>query len=155
MRLATNSVLVVDPTTLVPTGLIGPHPAIPSVPFAPINIGATEPNLDACFVLDAHCPLDTRDRPLKRFARLYNPKTGVHLEASTTEPAFQATTGEPMGVATAIVALGGRKFESRAGFALEAQRFVNAVNVEGWVGQVRVGRGEVWGSRTAYSVWRE
>lgn len=147
LRLATNSILEVDPANLIPTGQIGSHPDIPSSSFTPFTIGDSHPIIDNCFVLETTCPLDTRNRPLKPYAQLYNPSTGVHLEASTTEPAFQLTTGESMANAPGFV--------SRAGFALEAQRFVNAVNSPDWIGQVKLGKGDIWGSRTTYSVWKD
>ena len=147
LRLATNSILGVNPNTLIPDGKIGPHPDLPSGSFAPITITDTEPVIDNCFVLDQNCPLDTRQRPLKPFARLYHPSTGLHLEASTTEPACQVTTGESLAAAPGLA--------KRGAFALEAQRFVNAVNNPEWVGQVKIGKGDVWGSKTTYSVWKD
>lgn len=147
LRLATSSILEINPDTLIPNGKIGPHADLPSGSFAPITITHTEPVIDNCFVLDDDCPLDTRQKPLQPFARLYHPSTRLHLEASTTEPAFQLTTGESLAVAPGL--------EKRGGFALEAQRFVNAVNNADWIGQVKIWKGDVWGSKTTYSIWKD
>lgn len=147
LRLATNSILEVNSDTLIPNGKIGQRPDLPSGAFAPITITDTEPIIDNCFVLTEDCSLDTRQSLLKPFAKLYHPSTGLHLEASTTEPAFQLTTGESLAVAPGL--------EKRGAFALEAQRFVNAVNNPEWVGQVKIGKGDVWGSKTTYKVWRD
>lgn len=147
LAFATNSILEVDPDTLIPNGNLGSHPGLPSGSFVPTTITDAEPIIDHCFVLDENCPLDTRQRPLKPFARMYHPSTGLRLEASTTEPAFQATTGEGLAVRPGL--------HRRGGFALEAQRFVNAVNNREWLGQVKVKKGDVWGSKTTYSVWKD
>ena len=147
VRIATNKMLEVNPDNLIPNGKIAPHPDLPAQAFAPTTITDSEPVIDNCFVLEEACPLDTRQSPLKPYARLYHPSTGLHLEASTTEPAFQMTTGESLAGAPGL--------EERGAFALEAQRFVNAVNEPDWVGQVKIGKGDVWGSKTTYSVWRD
>jgi aldose 1-epimerase len=43
----------------------------------------------------------------------------------------------------------------RSGFCVEPSRFVNAVNVDEWRGQVLLKKGEVYGSRVVYKAWCE
>lgn len=44
---------------------------------------------------------------------------------------------------------------ARSGFCVEPSRYVNAVNVPEWRGQVVLPRGQVYGSRVVYRGWSD
>lgn len=70
----------------------------------------------------------------------------------STEPAFQFYTGKYIDVPE-VEGVGARG--PRSGFCVEPSRFVNAVNVDEWRGQVVLRRGEVYGSRVVYRGWSD
>lgn len=72
------------------------------------------------------------------------------MEVLSTEPAFQFYTGKHIDVPASE---GVPARVSRAGFCVEPSRYVNAVNVEEWRGQVVVKKGEVYGSRVVFKAW--
>ncbi|MBE3045999.1 hypothetical protein IMZ48_26360 [Candidatus Bathyarchaeota archaeon] len=43
----------------------------------------------------------------------------------------------------------------RSGFCVEPSRYVNAVNVPEWKGQMVLKRGEKYGCRIVYKAWKE
>ena len=154
----------------IPTGETEPYPGLPG-PDTDVTLGATVPFVDHCMVVDKdaeHVPLDTRGRPLRRLVTLRAPDTGVHLEVSSTEPAFQFYTGEGIDVpateGSGIDAGGladgdqhglrGEARGKRAGIAIEPSRYVDCVNRPGWRGMVLLKRGEVYGSRSRYVGWK-
>lgn len=155
--------------TSLPTGALAPFPGL--VAGEPFTFSASSPSIDHSFVLDpsfaasatptpSSVPLDTRGGPLREAVRLRGPAAdsgggggGVVLSVATTEPAVQIYTGEGLaaaGVAGVQAALG-----ARSGLAVEPQRFVDAASRPEWRGMVLLRRGEVWGSRSVWSAWRE
>lgn len=100
----------------------------------------------------ATVPLDSRARPMQSHITLYSPDSGVSVEVSSTEPAFQCYTGDGID----LPAMGGMPARGpRAGVAIEPGRYVGAVEREEWRSMVLLNRGEVWGSRMRWRVWRD
>lgn len=100
-------------------------------------------------------PLDTRSLPLRHLLTLSHPATKLHLEVSSTEPAFQFYTGEGIDVPE-LETSGGEKIPakgSRAGIAIEPSRYVDAPRKE-WRGQCLLKKGEVWGAKSRYVAWK-
>lgn len=89
---------------------------------------------------------------MREAVRLHSDVTGVTLSVATTEPAVQIYTGE--GIATPAVE-GWPALGARAGLAVEPQRFVDAAAWPEWRGQVLLRKGEVWGSKSVWSAWRD
>jgi aldose 1-epimerase len=150
VTLYTSKYLVID--RLIPTGAIEDFPGIEA--NKPFVLGAVEPDIDHCFLVDtdtSDMPLDTRKRQLKPLISVSHPKTKLHLDVFSTEPSFQFYTGKQLNAAaTADTPARGR----RAGFCVEAARFINAVNVPEWRSQVVLKRGDVWGSKTVHKAWK-
>ncbi len=150
--LGTNLYLPVDDGG-IPTG--------EPIPYAGITanksfiLGAKEPDIDDCFVFDtppSSIPIDTRSQPLKALVTAYHPATSIHLEVSSTEPAFQFYTGKYINVPS-VGGLPARK--PRSGFCVEPSRYVNAPNVPEWKDMVLLKKGQRYGSRTIYRVWND
>jgi aldose 1-epimerase len=120
------------------------------------TLGVTDPDIDDCFIVDpalaSSIPLDTRSSALTKLVTAYHPESKIHLEVLSTEPAFQFYTGKYIDVPE-VEGLTARK--PRSGFCVEPSRFVNAVNVPEWRGQVVLGRGQVYGSRVVYKGWSD
>ena len=141
---------VVDDSA-IPTGAIEAFPGITA--NEEFTLGAQEPDVDHCFVVNtdaASVPLDTRGGPLKKLCQFYHPNTKIHLEAFSTEPAFQFYTGKFIKVPEmdGMPARG-----PRSGMCLEASRYINAINDDRWRNMVVLKKGQVWGSRTIYRAW--
>lgn len=160
---ATNLHLPVDATS-IPTGALEPFPGLE----ANVDTAFTEhgPVTDHCFVVDdqpSAVQLDTRTRPLRRLITMSHPSSGVTLELSSTEPAFQSYTGDGLDVPSVNGAesgtanqhgLDGKARGRRAGIALEPSRYVDAVSRPEWRGQVLLKKGQVYGSKSRYVAWR-
>ena len=82
----------------------------------------------------------------------FHPKTGIHLEVLSTDPAFQFYTGKYINV-PAVEGVEARG--ARSAFCVEPSRYVNAVNVDEWKGQVALKKGQVYGSRIVYRGWSD
>ena len=140
----------------IPTGTMSRHADIrlftAATPLS-ITLGETGPVFDHCFILpDASEPtIDTRRRPLKEFAHLFNETSRINLLAATTEPAFQFYTGD--GINVPAKESNKSSFGPRAGLCLEAGRPINAVNDPQARKWVVLTEGEVYGSYTTYTVW--
>lgn len=151
VTLHTSKHLPVDAIN-IPLGGIEDFPGIQA--DHPFVLGAVEPDIDHCFVVDTdtrEMPLDTRQRPLKPLLSAVHPATRLHLAVFSTEPSFQFYTGKHINAAaTAHTPARG----PRAGFCVEAARYINAINVPEWRNQVLLKRGEVWGSRTVHKAWK-
>jgi aldose 1-epimerase len=151
--LETNLHQVTDDAS-IPTGEIAAYPDI--VAGKEFTFGATDPDIDHCFVISrekpSDIPLDTRDQPLRKLITLSHPGTKIHLEAWSTEPAFQVYAGRYIDVATmdGMPARG-----KRSGICIEASRFINAVNVPAWRPMVSLKKGKLYGSRTVYRAWEQ
>lgn len=146
----TNMHQVVDETS-IPTGEISAYPGIPA--NEEFTLGPKEPDPDHCFIMNtdpASVPLDTRKEPMKKLCSFYHPATKLHLEALSTEPAFQFYTGRFVDVPEmdGMPARG-----PRSGMCLEASRYVNAINVPEWRHMVVLRKGQLFGSRTIYRAW--
>ncbi|GAM85342.1 hypothetical protein ANO11243_033490 [Dothideomycetidae sp. 11243] len=142
----------------IPSGVVAKHPDVRA--GEAFTLGKDGPAFDDCFVIETgppeNVPLDTRGGDLRRLAAFSHPDTGVHLEAWSTEPAFQFYTGEYIDLDYEDPKTGKKhKFAKRAGFCVEASRFVDAPSRPEWKGMVLLKRGQVWGSRTVYKAWKE
>ncbi|RYP07757.1 hypothetical protein DL765_009022 [Monosporascus sp. GIB2] len=139
----------------IPTGDPEPFPTVAT--DKPFTLGATEPDIDHCFIVDpaaapAAVPIDTRGLPLRRLVSASHPASGVHLEVLSTEPAFQFYTGKFIDV-PAVEGVPARR--PRSAFCVEPSRFVNAANEEKWKSQVLGKKGQKYGARTVYKAWKE
>jgi len=150
MTPATNLNLLVDSAGM-PTGEVGPFPGVEA--NKTFTIKPSGPAIDNCFVFKNNpaVPMDTRSEPLKTCIKAAHPKSGVHLEILSTEPAFQYYTGEFIDVKACE---GAPARGRQAGFAVEPHRFVNAVNVPAWRSQVLLKKGQTYGSRVIYRAYR-
>ncbi|KAI1431066.1 galactose mutarotase-like domain-containing protein [Xylaria sp. CBS 124048] len=119
-------------------------------------LGAEEPLIDDCFVVDPSVPpnsipIDTRGKALVPLLKAHHPESKIHLEVLSTEPAFQHYTGNFVDVPAVD---GAPARGRRSGFCVEPSRFVNACNVEDWKEQVLLKKGERYGCRTVYKAWK-
>ncbi|KAI9731422.1 MAG: hypothetical protein M1818_007812 [Claussenomyces sp. TS43310] len=150
MSLGTNLYLPVDETG-IPQGNVEPYMGLEA--DQKFVLGEEEPEVDNCFVFDKpSVPIDTRSEKLKSLVTAYHPKTGIHLEVLSTEPAFQFYLGKFIDV-PAIDGVPARG--KRSGFCVEPGRFVNAPNVDAWKNQVLLKKGQVYGSRIVYRAWSD
>jgi aldose 1-epimerase len=154
VQLCTSSYLPVDDGG-IPTG--GPTPFPKVATDTAFTLGPVEPDIDDCFVVDPSAspsavPLDTRSQPLTKLVSAHHPGSKIHLEVSSTEPAFQFYTGKYIDVA-AVDGLAARG--ARSGFCVEPSRFVNAVNEDKWKSQMLLKKGEKYGARIVYRGWKE
>lgn len=119
VNLATNNYLPVDDTD-IPLGNINKWPDVDAnIPF---KLGAQEPDIDHCFVVDTDArqvSVDTRGRALSRLVTLSHPITGLHLEISSTEPAFQFYLGRHINVPASEH---GPERAARSGLCVEPSR---------------------------------
>ncbi|KAG4418748.1 hypothetical protein IFR04_008110 [Cadophora malorum] len=160
VTLSTNQYLPVDAGGIPTSASTAPYPSL--TPNKAFTLGTSEPDIDDCFIVDpslaSSIPLDTRSSPLNSLVKAYHPESKVHLEVLSTEPAFQFYTGKYIDVAEISSEENGGKGKvegrgPRSGFCVEPSRYVNAVNVEEWRGQVVLKRGETYGSRVVYKGW--
>ncbi|EXJ89978.1 aldose 1-epimerase [Capronia epimyces CBS 606.96] len=151
VTLHTSKYLPVDETD-IPLGTVEDFPGIEA--GKPFVLGATEPDIDHCFIVDtdaANVPLDTRQRPLALLLSAAHPGTKLHVDVFSTEPSFQFYTGKYINTAaTADSPARG----PRAGFCVEPARYINAINVPQWRGQVLLKRNQLWGARTVHKAWK-
>ncbi|CAG8950831.1 hypothetical protein HYFRA_00003048 [Hymenoscyphus fraxineus] len=122
----------------------------------PFTLGEENPDIDDCFIVDpstaSHIPLDTRSSPLTKLVTAHHPHTKITLEVLSTEPAFQFYTGKYIDVPEVE---GAKARGKRSGFCVEPSRYVNAINVPEWRGQVLLRKGEKYGSRIVYRGWSD
>ncbi|KYK54850.1 aldose-1-epimerase [Drechmeria coniospora] len=152
VTLGTNNHLPVD-ASLIPTGRPVPYAAVETT--KPFVLTTTEPSVDNCFVdgtEPSSVPIDTRARSLALHLSAHHPKTGIHLEVLSTEPAFQFYTGDYTDVPAVE---GAPRRGPRSGFCCEPGRFVNACNVPEWRDMTRLKKGEKYGARIVYRVWAD
>lgn len=152
VTLATNQHLPVDAGSIP---VSGPAPFPNLAVDKPFVMAPTGTDVDHCFTLAADpsaVPIDTRASPLNVNLTAHHPKTGIHLQVLSTEPAFQFYTGTGINVpATEGVAARG----ARAGFCCEPSRWVNAINVPEWKNQMLLKKGETYGARIVYKAWAD
>ncbi|KAH6891297.1 putative aldose-1-epimerase [Thelonectria olida] len=152
VTLPTNQNLPFDEGS-IPIG--GPEPYAGIESNVPFTLGAQEPDVDNCFIVNedpASVPIDTRNEPLKLNLAAHHPKSGIHLEVLSTEPAFQFYTGKYIDV-PAVAGLPARG--ARSAFCCEPGRYVNAINEPEWKNMVVVKKGESYGSRFVYKAWAD
>ncbi|KAL2192702.1 galactose mutarotase-like domain-containing protein [Corynascus similis CBS 632.67] len=152
VTLATNSYLPVDEGG-IPTS--GPKPFSKLEGNKAFTLGPQEPDIDDCFIVNEApntVPLDTRSSPLTKLVSAYHPKSKIHLEVLSTEPAFQFYTGKYIDVPE-VAGVPARK--ARSGFCVEPSRWVNACNVDEWKSQMLLKKGEKYGARIVYRAWKE
>lgn len=152
MTLATNQYLPVDDGG-IPTG--GPTAFTKVQTDKPFTLGAVDPDIDDCFVVNSNSPsvpIDTRGLPLTKLVTAHHPDSGIHLEVYSTEPAFQFYTGKYISVPE-VAGVPERK--ARSGFCVEPSRYVNAGNVEEWKSQMLLKKGEKYGCSVVYRAWKE
>ncbi|SPO03286.1 related to GAL10 - UDP-glucose 4-epimerase [Cephalotrichum gorgonifer] len=151
VTLTTNTYLPVDAGG-IPTA--GPAPFAAVSANTPFTLGAVSPDIDDCFIVNtdpASVPVDTRSLPLSLHVAANHPKTGIHLEVSSTEPAFQFYTGRYIDV-PAVEGAPARGV--RAGFCVEPSRYVNAINEPEWRDMMILKKGEKYGCRIVYKAWK-
>ncbi|CEL06658.1 Putative UDP-glucose 4-epimerase (Eurofung) [Aspergillus calidoustus] len=149
-KLATRDYLPLD--NGIPLGPIEQHPIDTTQPF---EFG---PNtaFDDCFVIDrdqTDVKIDTRSRPLKLLAEFRHSESGINLQVSSTDPAFQFYTGAFIDVPEADAENPARGPFS--GFCIEPSRYVNAINEPEWRHTVVLKKGEKYGSKVQYKGWRD
>ncbi|KAK0624922.1 galactose mutarotase-like domain-containing protein [Bombardia bombarda] len=152
VTLATNTYLPVDAGG-IPTS--GPAPFAKVQANEPFTLGAVDPDIDDCFVVNespASVPIDTRSLPATKLVSAHHPDSKIHLEVYSTEPAFQFYTGKYIDVPE-VAGLAARG--ARSGFCVEPSRYVNACNVDEWKGQMLLKKGEKYGCRIVYRAWKE
>ncbi|AEO59713.1 hypothetical protein MYCTH_2082283 [Thermothelomyces thermophilus ATCC 42464] len=152
VTLATNSYLPVDDGG-IPTA--GPKPFGKVEVTKPFTLGAQEPDIDDCFIVNEASntiPIDTRSNPLTKLVSAHHPESKIHLEVLSTEPAFQFYTGKYIDVPE-VAGVPPRK--ARSGFCVEPSRWVNACNVDEWKSQMLLKKGEKYGARIVYRAWKE
>jgi aldose 1-epimerase len=152
VQLCTPSYLPVDASG-IPTAGPTTYPHVDTHKL--FTLGATDPDIDDCFVVDpsaeSSIPLDTRSLPLTRLVSANHPSSKIHLEVHSTEPAFQFYTGKYIDV-PAVEGVPARG--ARSGFCVEPSRFVNAINEDKWKSQVLLKKGEKYGARVVYRAWK-
>lgn len=152
ITLSTTQHLPVD-SRAIPTGGPTPFPDISA--NTPFTLGAEKPFIDHCFTVasdPSSVPIDTRSNPLDKHVQAYSPHTKIHLEVSSTEPAFQFYTGDGIDVAEVGACKARGK---RSGFCCEPSRWVDAVNRDEWKSQVTLKKGETYGCRIIYKAWAD
>ncbi|KAF2704191.1 galactose mutarotase-like protein [Pleomassaria siparia CBS 279.74] len=150
VTLITNKYQVVDDGG-IPTGPIEEYSGVTA--NKTFTLGEKEPDIDDCFVVNTNpstVPVDTRKEPLQKVASFYHPDTKLHLEISTTEPAFQFYTGKYIDV-PAVDGLPARG--ARSGFCVEPSRYVNAINIPEYRDMMVLKKGEVYGCKIVYRGW--
>jgi aldose 1-epimerase len=151
VTLTTTKYLEVDDTD-IPTEVIGDFPGLEA--NKTFTLGATEPDIDHCFVLDPSnpkIPLDTRSLEPRLLISLFHPGSGIHLEVFSTEPAFQFYTGKYIDVAATSDRPARGK---RAGMCIEPSRYINAINVPEWRDQMLLKKNNIYGAKTVYKAWK-
>lgn len=150
MTAASNLHLLTDSAGM-PTGEVGPFPGVPA--GKPFTLTPDGPAIDNCFVFknNPEVPLDTRAEPLRTCVEASHPRSGVHLEILSTEPAWQYYTGEFIDVKATE---GAPARGAKAGFAVEPHRFVDSVNIPQWKNQVLLKKGQTYGSRVIFRAYR-
>ncbi|KAL8726923.1 MAG: hypothetical protein Q9166_006412 [cf. Caloplaca sp. 2 TL-2023] len=159
VTLGTNKYLPLD-SNQIPTGEIKNFPTFPAAGEA-FTLGATEPAIDDCFVMDTaaptSCPLDTRPLPLRSLVTISHPNTGLHLEIQSTEPAFQFYTADGLYIPEAETDKGVKILArgKRSGIAIEPSRYVDCAGRDEWRGMCKIRKGQLWGARSVYRAWKE
>lgn len=148
LTLPTARYIEVDSAS-IPSGKIGDFPGVRA--NVPVNFQQGAPSIDHCFVLEeppADIPLDTREKPMHACLRMYDPETKLHLDINSTEPAVQVFTMDKISVKE-----GG--YGTRAGLAVEPQRYIDAVSHDAWRHMMTLRKGQTYGSRMEYIAYTD
>lgn len=97
--------------------------------------------LDDCFVVDEGNLTDTRSNNLQPLIEATHPNSSIKLIVSSTDPAFQFYTGDGVNCT---------QYGKRSGFCVEPSRFVDAIHLDDYKGQVVLKKGETYGSKIKY-----
>lgn len=118
--------LVAD-TDLIPTGEIASTAGTPLDFSTPTRVGARidDPALASAGGYDHFFILDGKPGRMRTAARISETGSGRTLTVSTTQPGFQFYTGNSLDESHGA---GGAAYGPRAGFCVEAQGYVDAVN---------------------------
>lgn len=152
VTLSTDWHQVVDDTS-IPTGDFASYPGVSA--GEKFVLGSKEPDIDHCFIMNkdpASVPLDTRQLNLQQLAKFYHPKSKVHFEVHSTEPAFQFYTGKYIDVPQ-FGDVPARR--ARSGMCIEPSRYIDAINHDEWRSMVVLKRGQKFGSRIVYRAWQD
>lgn len=137
--------------TLIPTGELRSVQGTPMDFGQTVAIGARIEQDDKQLIFgngyDHNWVLDKPARSLALAARVHEPTTGRVLEVYTTEPGIQFYTGNFLD--GSITGKGGKVYERRCGFCLEAQHFPDSPNQPGFPSTV-LRPGEEYAHTTVY-----
>lgn len=153
ITLASDQHLAIDEQSRLPTGTIQRSNILRA--DESLTLGANAPNIDLCFIVDPdtnEIPIDTRIRPLQKLVHAYHPQSRVHLEISSSEPAFQLYTGDYLDIPASE---DGPARPARAGFCVEPGRYIDAINHDDWRGMVLLKHGQVYGAKNVYKAWTD
>lgn len=97
--------------------------------------------LDDCFVVNEDTSIDTRAEKLHPLVEVTHPNSSIKFTVSSTDPAFQFYTGDGIDCA---------QYGKRSGFCVEPSRYIDAIHLDDYKGQVVLKKGQVYGSRVKY-----
>lgn len=139
-----------------PTGNFVKHPAVPE-DMSAFTLHKDGPFIDHCFVLQDPAEfkgLDTRKTQEPRKAvHLYHPDSKVHVEVLTTEPVFQIYTADHFDIP--VLEGEKREFRKRCGVACEPARPTAAAVRPEWRPWVTLKKGDLYGSKTIWTNWKD
>ncbi|KAI7904216.1 aldose 1-epimerase [Cokeromyces recurvatus] len=147
----------------LPTGKVLSWSEVPWMNFSGENagksIGARFEKLEATrgydhpYVIHTDYKTDTAHLPLRHAVTVYSPDTGIEMDFSTTEPAFQFYTGGWIAsdVLEAKKDQGKIKLGPSAGFCLEASRNPDSPNKPEWRNAVLLQKEGVYTGKTVYA----
>ena len=107
------------------------------------------PQLRLCTGYDHNMILDGKANELKKIGTIKNEKTGICLEAFTTEPAVHFYSGNYMHFDSAGKGKNGIRYPKNGGVCLEAQHYPDSVNHPDFPSTV-LRPGEVYRQKTIY-----
>jgi len=113
------------------------------------RFGDDYPQLRLCTGYDHNMILDGKAGELKQIGAARSDKSGICLEAFTTEPAVHFYSGNYMHFDLVTSGKSGIKYPKNGGFCLEAQHYPDAVNHPHFPSTV-LRPGEVYRQKTAY-----
>ncbi len=113
------------------------------------RIGDPYPQLSACTGYDHNMILDGKQGELRPIGTVASDRTGICLEAFTTEPAFQLYTGNFMDSDPVPHGKNGVRYPRQGGFCLEAQHYPDSINHPHFPSTV-LRPGEVYTQKTVY-----
>lgn len=118
------------------------------------NMDLSNSQLRLCGGYDHHYVLDHEPCALYRFAELTGDKSGIRMEAETTQPGVQLYTGNYVQNDTALFGKGGKRYEKHAGLCLETQHAPDSPNQPHFPSAV-LRPGEEYHQTTVYRFYTE